>query len=65
MKPGMIHIVTNMGKEMGVNELNKCKRIVYFENDNNPHFSIRQGRFQSPGSPMASPDKLVVVVLVC
>ena len=34
-------VVTNQGKEMSpAAELKRCKKIVYFENENTPHFSI-------------------------
>ena len=34
-------IVTDDGKELSVKDLEKCKRIVYFEAENGPHFSMK------------------------
>ena len=45
-------VVTKKGKELSVKELERCKRIVYFQNENGPHFSIRKGNCQFP-TPIA------------
>ena len=41
-------VVTNYGKELGVKEMERCKKIVYFQNKNGPQFSIRKGKCQFP-----------------
>ena len=43
-------VVTNYGKEQGVKEMERCKKIVYFQNE--PQFSIRKGKCQFP-TPIA------------
>ena len=45
-------VVTKKGKELSVKELERSKRIVYFQNENGPHFSIRKGNCQFP-TPIA------------
>ena len=40
-------VVTNYGKELGVKEMERCKKIVYFQNENGPQFSIRKGNVSS------------------
>ena len=45
-------VVTRKGKELSVKELERSKRIVYFQNENGPHFSIRKGNCQFP-TPIA------------
>ena len=45
-------VETRKGKELSVKELERCKRIVYFRNENGPHFSIRKGNCQFP-TPIA------------
>ena len=45
-------VVTNYGKELGVKEMERCKKIVYFQNENGPQFSIRKGKCQFP-TPVA------------
>ena len=45
-------VVTNYGKELGVKEMETCKKIVYFQNENCPHLSIRKGKCQFP-TPIA------------
>ena len=42
----------NYGKELGVKEMETCKKIVYFQNENGPQFSIRKGKCQFP-TPIA------------
>ena len=45
-------VVTNYGKELGVKEMERCKKIVYFQSENGPQFSIRKGKCQFP-TPIA------------
>ena len=33
--------MTNYGKEIGVKEMERCKKIVYFQNENGTQFSKR------------------------
>ena len=39
-------VVTNYGKELSVKKM--CQKIVYFQNENGPHFYIRKGKCQFP-----------------
>ena len=32
-------VVTSYGKELSVKEMERCKKIVYFQNENDPQFS--------------------------
>ena len=46
-------VVDNLsGGEMNAAEMDRCKRIVYFEKEESPYFSIRQGKFNYP-TPIA------------
>ena len=46
-------VVDNLsGGEMNAAEMDRCKRIVYFEKEESPYFSIRQGKFSYP-TPIA------------
>jgi hypothetical protein len=40
------------GGEMNAAEMDRCKRIVYFEKEEYPYFSIQQGKFRYP-TPIA------------
>ena len=41
-------VVTNYGKKLGVKEMERYKKIVYFQNENGPQFSIRKENVTSP-----------------
>ena len=52
-------VVTNYGKELSVKEMERCKKIVYFQNENGPQFSIRNGKCQFP-TPIARRTRLLL-----
>ena len=52
-------VVTNYGKELSVKEMERCKKIVHFQNENGPQFSIRNGKCQFP-TPIARRTRLLL-----